>query len=114
MNILDSLCDGRTMTKAHDATYDFVVVGSGPAGSAVACVLAQGGARVAVIEEGSYVTPEQVPEDGFTSMAKLYRDIRPHGKMNPDASGPPPPRPARRQPLGGVFPGTAGRSVRRS
>jgi choline dehydrogenase-like flavoprotein len=69
------LLDGATVATSHEASFDVVVVGSGPAGAAVARAAARGGARVAVVEEGPYVEPSEFPEDGFSAMARLYRDL---------------------------------------
>ncbi|MBI4706237.1 MAG: GMC family oxidoreductase [Deltaproteobacteria bacterium] len=70
-----NLVDGAQLTGTEHQRYDFVVVGSGPAGATVARALARAGASVAVVEEGPAVTPEQCPEDGFSAMAELYRDL---------------------------------------
>lgn len=70
-----NVVDGATLRAPFEATYDVVVVGSGPAGATVARGCARAGARVAVIEEGPLVAPAEVPEDGFTAMARLYRDM---------------------------------------
>ena len=37
-----------------DVTHDFIVVGGGPAGSAISILLAMSGARVALVEKGNY------------------------------------------------------------
>ena len=71
MNVLE----GRTLKAEHRNQFDFVVVGSGPAGATVAHRLAHGGASVAVVEDGPRVLPHQFPADGFTAMAQLYRDM---------------------------------------
>ena len=54
---------------------DVVVVGSGPAGAAVAREAARAGARVVVVEEGPFVSPDRFPLDTFHAMALLYRDL---------------------------------------
>ena len=70
-----NLVDGRQLRVDEAAVFDVVVVGSGPAGAAVAREVAAAGASVVVVEEGPLVTPEEVPEDGFTALAELYRDL---------------------------------------
>jgi len=65
--------DGGEIRTAHDVQCDVAIVGSGPAGAAVARVLSEAGAKVVVIEEGAY--HERFPVDGFTAMAELYRDM---------------------------------------
>ncbi|MBM4320220.1 MAG: hypothetical protein FJ125_09720, partial [Deltaproteobacteria bacterium] len=67
--------DGQAMRAAHQAEHDYVVVGSGPAGAAVARLLARSGASVAVVEEGPWVRPHELPADGFSAMALLYREM---------------------------------------
>lgn len=69
------LLDGRDIARRHEAACDFVVVGSGPAGSTVARGLACAGAAVVVVEEGPFVAAPDLPEDGFEAMARLYRDM---------------------------------------
>lgn len=66
---------GEQVAGAVERTADVIVVGSGPSGAAVARRLSRGGASVLVVEEGPWVRPEEMPEDGFSSMAELYRDM---------------------------------------
>ena len=67
--------DGAAIGTALDLRADVVVVGSGPAGAATAYHLAGAGADVVVLEEGPLVAAEDLPEDAFTAMARLYRDM---------------------------------------
>ncbi len=69
------LVDGGQLTGAESASFDVVVVGSGPGGATVARAVARGGASVAVVEEGALHPPGRLPEDSFTAMARLYRDM---------------------------------------
>lgn len=71
MNVRDGL--GVTQSGSH--TVDVVIVGSGPAGAAVAVQTANAGLSTLVIEEGPWLQPADYPSDGFTAMAKLYRDM---------------------------------------
>jgi choline dehydrogenase-like flavoprotein len=54
---------------------DVVIVGSGPAGSAVALELAQAGCKVVVLEEGEWADVENFPLDTPTAFARHYRDM---------------------------------------
>ena len=54
---------------------DVLVVGSGPAGAAVARELAIAGAGVVVVEEGPWVRPAEFPLSGFEALSGLYRDM---------------------------------------
>ncbi len=71
MNVLD----GATITAPHLVDCDVAIVGSGPAGAAAARTMAEGGLRVVVLEEGPWVKPRDYPLDGFSAMARLYRDM---------------------------------------
>jgi len=66
--------DGRDLGRRLELAADVVVVGSGPAGAAVARRLAGAGADVIVVEEGVEVTPSQFVVSGIRAMAALYRE----------------------------------------
>jgi choline dehydrogenase-like flavoprotein len=67
--------DGREVRASLERSVDVVVVGSGPAGSAVARAVAAAGASVIVVEEGAWADPEAFPESSFRSMATHYREM---------------------------------------
>lgn len=67
--------DGRHVRRQLRAEADVVVVGSGPAGAAVASECARQGLSVIVLEEGHEARPEQFPASGLLAMAALYRDL---------------------------------------
>ncbi|MCC6334888.1 MAG: GMC family oxidoreductase [Myxococcales bacterium] len=67
--------DGRQVRQALHAEADVVIVGSGPAGAAVARECARSGATVVVLEEGHEAQPKDFVESGLASMARLYRDL---------------------------------------
>ena len=70
-----NLLDGAVLPKDGEKTADFVIVGSGPAGSAVARAVARAGASVLVVEEGPLRKPSDFHADSFQAMADLYRDL---------------------------------------
>jgi choline dehydrogenase-like flavoprotein len=53
---------------------DAVVIGSGAGGAVAAAELSKNGWKVALIEEGPYLTPAQFTGDEFTAQARMYRD----------------------------------------
>ena len=67
--------DGRHVKRSLRDDADVVVVGSGPAGAAVARHLARRGASVLVIEEGHQARPADFSSSGLRAMAALYRDM---------------------------------------
>lgn len=67
--------DGRTIERATKRAYDVVVIGSGPAGAAVAKQVTESGATCAVIESGHWYRPDEFAADGFSAMARYYRDL---------------------------------------
>ena len=67
--------DGRGVTSDLALEADVVVVGSGPAGSAVAREATARGASVVVVEEGPWVRAGEFPLSAFDSMASHYRDL---------------------------------------
>ncbi|MCB9780236.1 MAG: GMC family oxidoreductase [Alphaproteobacteria bacterium] len=70
-----SALDGRSIRTPLSLDCDVVVVGSGPAGSAVARRLATAGAAVVVVEAGHRVAPTQFARPAFSAMAATYRDL---------------------------------------
>lgn len=65
--------DGRTVRGDLHRTCDVVVVGSGPAGSAVARELAGAGVDVLVLEAGPWVQPAEFELSAFGAMSATYR-----------------------------------------
>jgi choline dehydrogenase-like flavoprotein len=72
---------GGDFTDNRAAEYDFVVVGSGPGGSAAAAVLAEAGARVAIVEEGGYFTRRDFKMEESWAYPNLYQE---HGNRATD------------------------------
>lgn len=67
--------EGQTLRGSLEVQADIVIVGSGPAGSAAAREASKHGAKVIVVEEGRFITPNEFPESSFASMALAYRDM---------------------------------------
>ncbi len=66
-----NLADNET-TNLTNIIYDFIVIGSGAGGAVISKELAEQGANVALIEEGSLPFPWET--SAFRSLLKLYRD----------------------------------------
>lgn len=60
---------------ADGADADYVVVGSGAAGSTVALDLARAGRDVLVLEEGPWLTTPDFPPDLYSALRDLWRDF---------------------------------------
>ncbi len=67
--------DGRQVRRRLRWMADVAVVGSGPAGAAVASALAAAGLDVVVLEEGHRHLPGELPASGVRAMAAAYRDL---------------------------------------
>ncbi len=67
--------DGRRVVSSLDARADVVVVGSGPAGAAVAREVTRRGASAIVVEAGRWFEPHEFPESAFDAMSLLYRGM---------------------------------------
>lgn len=74
---------GTAAAPDHDNSYDVVVIGAGPAGTAAALRAAELGARVAVLEAdrtgGTCVNTGCVPTRVLARTARLMRDVRTAG-----------------------------------
>ena len=67
--------DGREVRSGLRIDTDVVVVGSGPAGAAVAAELAPTGLGVVVVEAGRWWEPHEFRPSTFGAMADTYRDM---------------------------------------
>lgn len=67
--------DGRAIVSDLERHVDVVVVGSGPAGAAVAREVSQAGASVLVLEAGPWLQPTDFELSAFDSMAASYRSM---------------------------------------
>ncbi len=65
--------DGRGVERSHHLKADIAIVGSGPAGAAVARELAATGADVLVLEAGPWVEPLDYELSAFGAMSATYR-----------------------------------------
>jgi choline dehydrogenase-like flavoprotein len=70
-----NVVDGSEVTTRLERDCDVVIVGSGPAGATVARQLARQGVDVVIVEQGPWVRPEEFPDDMFSSLAMMWRDM---------------------------------------
>lgn len=70
-----NITEGREIATNLHRQCDVVVVGSGPAGATVARALAREGADVVVVEEGPWMTPDEFPDDMFTALTEMWREM---------------------------------------
>lgn len=59
--------------KLKDGFFDVVVIGSGAGGGVMGALLASRGLNVAIIEEGDYIPPEELPTNTGDALKRLYR-----------------------------------------
>jgi choline dehydrogenase-like flavoprotein len=57
-----------------ELSYEFVVIGSGPGGAVTACLLAEAGRNVLLIEEGEYLSLESCVAFSKDEMVQKYRN----------------------------------------
>ena len=69
------IVDGRDIETSLERDCDVVVVGSGPAGATVARRLARQGCRVIVVEAGPWLQPSDFPDDMFSSLKMMFREM---------------------------------------
>ncbi len=70
----DRIIDGDEVGKDIDEHFDAVVIGSGAGGAVVAKELAEGGMRVAIIEDGAYHKLSSHTDMPYEALSRLYRD----------------------------------------
>lgn len=67
--------DGQTVYKPGEESADFIIIGSGAAGSTAAQFLTEQGFSVIILEEGPYVPTHKFGVDVYPGMKSLFRDI---------------------------------------
>jgi choline dehydrogenase-like flavoprotein len=75
------IVDGADLPELSSIEVDYVVVGSGAGGSVAAAVLAESGAKVAVLEEGGHYTKRDFNMQESWAYPALYQD---HGNRTTD------------------------------
>jgi choline dehydrogenase-like flavoprotein len=69
-----SVVDGETLTKDVEDEFDYVVVGSGAAGSVAAHTLVCAGFSVGIVEEGPWVKTREFGEGVHDAFSRMFRD----------------------------------------
>ncbi|HRK03385.1 MAG TPA: GMC family oxidoreductase N-terminal domain-containing protein, partial [Oligoflexia bacterium] len=68
------MVDGSTLREHIRENFDVVIVGSGAGGAVVAKELAEGGMRVALVEEGPAFAPQDHRDMAVDAIYRMYRD----------------------------------------
>lgn len=70
-----SIVDGRSLYRPTQDQADFVIIGSGAAGSTAAQLLSEAGYSIIILEEGPWVRTDQFGTDVYPGMKTLFRDM---------------------------------------
>lgn len=68
------ITNGATIKRTMHEEFDAVVIGSGAGGAVVAKELAEGGMKVAILEEGGYHPTSSHHDTPWESVSRMYRD----------------------------------------
>jgi choline dehydrogenase-like flavoprotein len=69
-----AVVDGTLLTADTEESFDYVVIGSGAAGSVAAHVLTKAGFSVAIAEEGPWVKTREFGERVYEAFRRMFRD----------------------------------------
>lgn len=68
------ILDGAALRKHIEETFDAVIIGSGAGGAVLAKELAEGGMKVAIVEEGAHHKVASHTDLPYEALTRLYRD----------------------------------------
>jgi len=71
---LSQIIDGSAQREDLEAKFDAIIIGSGAGGAVLAKELAEGGLRVALLEEGGYHPLSEHRDLAYQAVRRLYRD----------------------------------------